>query len=142
MNKPVLIVVLLLFSAFATTVSMFLHTLKFKGYIGPKTAFLVYMASYLATFYSIVVLHRLFLDNLPLVALTAVGLALNYFGDRIMCGSRARRDLPGTAFQLLTMALLWAVREHRAGRALPAAIASLLPASALQATAAWLVPAA
>ena len=35
---------LLLFSAFATTISMFLHTLKFRGYIGPKTSFLIYMA--------------------------------------------------------------------------------------------------
>jgi hypothetical protein len=90
---------------------MFLHTLKFKGYIGPKTAFLIYMASYLATFYSIVVLHRLFLEHLHLVALTAGGLLLNYFGDRIMCGSRAWRDVPGVAYQLATMALLWAARS-------------------------------
>jgi hypothetical protein len=32
---------LLLFSCFATTISMFLHTLKFKGYIGPKTSFVL-----------------------------------------------------------------------------------------------------
>jgi hypothetical protein len=40
---------LLLFSAFATTISLFLHTLKFKGYIGPKTSFVTYMVSYLVS---------------------------------------------------------------------------------------------
>ena len=124
---------LLLFSAFATTISMFLHTLKFKGYIGPKTAFLIYMASYLATFYSIVVLHRLFLDHLPLVAITAGGLALNYWGDKIMCGSRASRDLPGGLYQVATMALLWAVRDGR----LPEAAAWLRGGSIEQLAAAW-----
>lgn len=114
---------LLLFSAFATTISMFLHTLKFKGYIGPRTSFLVYMASYLATFISIVRLYSLFLGHLPLVAITAVGLLLNYFGDRIMCGSRAWRDLPGHSWQLATMVLLWAVREGRV--ALPWGLQSL-----------------
>jgi hypothetical protein len=90
---------------------MFLHTLKFKGYIGPKTAFLIYMASYLATFYSIVVLRSLFLEHLWLVALTGVATLLNYFGDRIMCGSRKWRDVPSNLFQVGTMALLYAARE-------------------------------
>ena len=123
---------MLLFSAFATTVSMFLHTLKFKGYIGPKTAFLIYIASYLATFYSIVILHRLFLDHLPLVALTAGGLLLNYFGDRLMCGSRAWRDVPGAIYQLATMALLWGVRDGR----LPEA-AAWLKGGSIEQLAAW-----
>lgn len=46
------IYLMLIFSAAATTISMFLHTLKFKKYIGPKTSYLWYMSSYLATFYS------------------------------------------------------------------------------------------
>ncbi|UJR18909.1 hypothetical protein I4U23_022037, partial [Adineta vaga] len=37
------IYLLLLFSAFATTISMFLHTLKFKGYMGPKLSFMIYI---------------------------------------------------------------------------------------------------
>lgn len=43
---------MLIFGAAATTISMFLHTLKFKKYIGPRTAYLAYMSTYLATFYS------------------------------------------------------------------------------------------
>ncbi|CAF4405499.1 unnamed protein product, partial [Rotaria magnacalcarata] len=48
------IYLLLVFSAFATTISVFLHTLKFKGYIGPRTSYIIYMMSYLSTFYSFI----------------------------------------------------------------------------------------
>lgn len=58
---------LLIFSACATTISMFLHTLKFKGYIGPKTSYLLYMASYLATFYSFVRIGDVFFTSPDLV---------------------------------------------------------------------------
>ena len=58
---------LLIFSACATTISMFLHTLKFKGYIGPKTSYLIYMSSYLATFYSFVRIGDVFLTSPDLV---------------------------------------------------------------------------
>ena len=46
------IYLMLIFSGAATTISMFLHTLKFKKMIGPRTAYLWYMFSYLMTFYS------------------------------------------------------------------------------------------
>jgi hypothetical protein len=100
---------LLLFSAFATTISMFLHTLKFKGYMGPKTAFLVYMASYMATFISIVRLYELFLGHLPLVGITFVAMMLNRFGH-LICGSEYR-DVPCHLWQLFTMGLLYSVRS-------------------------------
>ena len=108
---------LLLFSAFATTVSMFLHTLKFKGYMGPRTAFLTYMASYLATFYSIVRLYTLFLGQTPLVGITLVAMLLNRFGH-LLAGKRylamlggERAPLLGQAWQLVTMGLLLGVRS-------------------------------
>ena len=59
---------LLIFSACATTIAMFLHTLKFKGYIGPKTAYLLYMASYLATFYSFYCVREVFFTSPDLVS--------------------------------------------------------------------------
>ena len=99
---------LLLFSAFATTISVFLHTLKFKGYIGPKTSFGIYMISYLATFLSIVALRGLFLAHPGLVGITAVALVLNRWGH-VLVGDRAR-DVPGNIWQVATMALLYAVR--------------------------------
>jgi hypothetical protein len=58
---------LLIFSACATTISMFLHTLKFKGYIGPKTSYILYMMSYLATFYSFVRIREVFFTSPDLV---------------------------------------------------------------------------
>lgn len=59
---------LLIFSACATTISMFLHTLKFKGYIGPKTSYILYMASYLATFYSFIRIRSVFYTSPDLVS--------------------------------------------------------------------------
>ena len=99
---------LLLFSAFATTIAVFLHTLKFKGYIGPKTSFGVYMISYLCTFWSMVVLRHIFVANAALVAITAVAALLNRFGH-VLVGDRFR-DVPGHVWQVATMGLLYAVR--------------------------------
>jgi hypothetical protein len=59
---------LLIFSACATTISMFLHTLKFKGYIGPKTSYILYMMSYLATFYSFIKIRDVFFTSPDLVS--------------------------------------------------------------------------
>jgi len=100
---------LLLFSAFATTISVFLHTLKFKGYIGAKTSFGIYMLSYLATFWSILELRALFAANAALVAITAVAALLNRFGHLLV--GDAHRDLPCSLWQVATMALLYAVRQ-------------------------------
>ena len=101
---------LLLFSAFATTISMFLHTLKFKRYMSAKIAFLLYMGSYSATFYSIVRMYTLFVDNNVLVALTSIGMLLNYFGDRLMCGSVKWREVPCALWQMAVMVVLYGAR--------------------------------
>jgi len=69
---------LLLFSTFATTIAMFLHTLKFKGYIGPKTSFGIYIFSYMCTFYSIVCMFDLFISSPMLIAFTLFGVVLNF----------------------------------------------------------------
>ena len=100
---------LLLFSAFATTISVFLHTLKFKGYIGPKTSFGIYMISYLLTFWSMVALRHIFVANAGLVAITAVAALLNRFGHHLV-GDK-RRDIPGHVWQVGTLALLYAARH-------------------------------
>jgi len=39
-------------SAFATTIAVFLHTLKFRKMIGPRTSFFIYFAAYMSTFLS------------------------------------------------------------------------------------------
>jgi len=72
------IYLMLIFSCAATTISMFLHTLKFKKYIGPKTSYLWYMASYMATFYSWVRIADVFVISWDLALLTLIGVALNF----------------------------------------------------------------
>ena len=85
--------------------------------MGPRTAFLTYMASYLATFYSIVRLYTLFLGQTPLVGITLVAMLLNRFGH-LLAGKRylamlggERAPLLGQAWQLVTMGLLLGVRS-------------------------------
>jgi len=72
------IYLLLIFSAFATTVAVFLHTLKFKHYIDPRLSFLIYQASYFATFYGFYQISGIFLANWDLTLVVLVGLLLNF----------------------------------------------------------------
>ena len=73
---------MLVFSCFATTISMFLHTLKFRGYMGPRTSFLTYQASYLATLYSWYRLAPTLSGNGDLVLVTLVGVWVNFQGQK------------------------------------------------------------
>ncbi|CAF0790806.1 unnamed protein product [Adineta steineri] len=72
------IYLLLIFSAFATTISVFLHTLKFKGYIGPRTSYIIYMASYLATFYSFIQIRDIFFIHYDLAIYVLIGVVINF----------------------------------------------------------------
>ncbi|KAI8898278.1 hypothetical protein BC833DRAFT_590451 [Globomyces pollinis-pini] len=67
-----------IFSSFATTISIFLHTLKFRKMIGPRTSFVIYAASYLSTFYSFYQVMDIFTKSLDLVLICFVGLVINY----------------------------------------------------------------
>jgi hypothetical protein len=93
---------LLLCSAFATTISMFLHTLRFKGYIGPKTSFSLYVASYLATFVYIVRVGDMFLGPraVPILLLPTIGVLLNFVAPRAV----------QNAWQYLSLAALVSAR--------------------------------
>jgi len=75
---------MLIWSGFATTIAMFLHTLKFKGYLGPRTAMCIYIASYMATFYSFVRIYDIFMTHNTLVLITFFGLVCN-----VWLGSKA-----------------------------------------------------
>jgi len=72
------IYLLLIFSAFATTISIFLHTLKFKGYIGPRLSYIIYMISYLSTFYSFIKIREIFLIHYDLTLYVLIGVILNF----------------------------------------------------------------
>lgn len=90
---------LMTFGAFATTISMFLHTLKFKKYMGPKTSYVIYMVSYLATFYSFARISSAFVINWDISLICAVGLALNFLSLRVQ-----------VAYQIFVMILLNCMR--------------------------------
>ena len=84
---------LMITSSFATTISIFLHTLKFKGYIGPKTATIVYEVSYIVTGYYFLRMFSVFAANPEIALLTFAGLLINFssiyiqqFWQAIMCG--------------------------------------------------------
>ncbi len=72
------IYLLLIFSAFATTISIFLHTLKFKGYMGPRLSFILYMISYLSTFYSFIRIYEIFLIHYDITFYVLIGVLLNF----------------------------------------------------------------
>jgi hypothetical protein len=72
------IYLLLIFSAFATTISVFLHTLKFKGYIGPRTSYIIYMISYLSTFYSFIQIREIFFIHYDLALFVLIGVIINF----------------------------------------------------------------
>lgn len=92
---------LLIFGGFATTISMFLHTLKFKKYIGPRTAYLVYIASYAPMVFAILSLHGLMLRCLDLVTFTLIGVVLNFYPSIYV----------HQGYQAMVMAIMYAMRS-------------------------------
>ncbi|KAI8810638.1 hypothetical protein BJ742DRAFT_799581 [Cladochytrium replicatum] len=68
----------LLTGGFATTPAIFLHTLKFKRYIGPRTAFLIYAAAYMSTFISYFGMLEILYGNPDLLVLAVIGVLINF----------------------------------------------------------------
>ncbi|KAJ3220070.1 hypothetical protein HDU67_006826 [Dinochytrium kinnereticum] len=69
---------ILVFSSFATTIAVFLQTLKFKRYMGPRLSFLIYFGSYMGTFYGFVNIGHIFWANPDLTLITLGGLIVNF----------------------------------------------------------------
>jgi len=91
----------LIFASFATTISMFLHTLRFKHYIGPYTSYLTYMASYLGTFYGFYLLSGIFVKNVDLTILVLGGIVVNFMSWKIQ-----------TIYQILVMIFFYMDRYN------------------------------
>ena len=68
---------LLIFSSFATTISLFLHTLRFKRYLAAPVSFGIYVASYMGTFISYWNIAYVFVAYPGLTAVALGGLILN-----------------------------------------------------------------
>ncbi|KAL6048794.1 Serpentine receptor class gamma [Balamuthia mandrillaris] len=68
----------LITGGYAATISLFLHTLKFKGYISARTATILYEGSYIVMAYFFWHLRSVFIANWHIAALTYAGMLLNY----------------------------------------------------------------
>jgi len=68
---------LLIAACFATTIAMFLHTLRFKHYLDPVTAFTLYVIGYMSTFIGYGMIFHMFFTSYNLFVITFVGLVLN-----------------------------------------------------------------
>lgn len=70
---------LFILGGWGTTIAMFLQTLKFKGYISPRVAMLLYTGSF-PLFWSIyvVLFVTCCMEHMWLAALTLVGIAINF----------------------------------------------------------------
>jgi hypothetical protein len=66
----------------ATTIAMFLHTLKFKGYISGRVSFLLYVISYSMTVVSWIGMRHVIFLSPELIAVALVGLLLNRYSNR------------------------------------------------------------
>lgn len=63
----------------ATTIAMFLHTLKFKGYISGRLSFILYVISYSLTVVSWVGMRHVIFLSPQLILIALVGLLLNRY---------------------------------------------------------------
>jgi len=71
------IFLLLIAASFATTISLFLHTLKFRGYISARTSLGTYVASYTLTFVGYGMVFYVFFQHSTLFFITLAGLIIN-----------------------------------------------------------------
>jgi len=84
----------LIWGSFATTFAMFLHTLKFKGYLPGWLSFTLYIISYLQTFYTYGMISYVFFEHRMLSLITLVGVFVNVYNFRlhdlyqvVLCGA-------------------------------------------------------
>jgi radical SAM superfamily enzyme len=99
-------------AAFATTIALFLHTLKFRKMIGPRTSFMIYFFSYMSTFISYYFIMDIFAANADLCLIAFGGLLINFKSRNWQ-----------TAYQVLVFGLLVGARFD----VLPEAIKNVLP---------------
>ncbi|CAK9008788.1 unnamed protein product [Durusdinium trenchii] len=99
---------ILLTSNYMTTIALFLHTLKFKGWLGPRQATVAYEGAYIITGIFYWQFLGTIAQNLDLALLCFIGLVLN-FGPRplwhmyqalmlcYLCSARALLESPVTS---------------------------------------------
>ncbi len=63
---------MLILSGFPVTISMFLHTLKFKKYISPRLSIVLYVISYLSTLYTVAKMYTILDRTHELLILAAI----------------------------------------------------------------------
>mmetsp|Transcript_34376 Transcript_34376/g.42340 ORF Transcript_34376/g.42340 Transcript_34376/m.42340 type:complete len:328 (-) Transcript_34376:223-1206(-) len=92
---------ILITSSYMTTIALFLHTLKFKGWLGPKTATVAYEGAYFITAWFYWKFLGTIAANLDLALLCFVGLVLNFAPRGVW-----------HAYQAFVLAYLWYARAN------------------------------
>lgn len=90
---------ILITSSYMTTIALFLHTLKFKGWLGPRTATVAYEGAYLITAWFYWQFLGTIAANLDLALLCFIGMVLNFAPKGIW-----------HAYQAFVLAYLWHAR--------------------------------
>lgn len=72
---------MLIAASAATTIAMFLHTLKFKGWISGRVSFSLYVFSYLCTVYSWLSMFQIIYQTKIVLAIALLGLLLNRYNN-------------------------------------------------------------
>lgn len=70
---------ILICSSFATTIAIFLHTLRFKGYIDPKVSLVAYVVSYMSTFVGYAMIFHVFGVSPLLSLMCLMGIFVNLY---------------------------------------------------------------
>jgi len=103
---------ILITSSYMTTIAIFLHTLKFKGWLGPRQATVAYEGAYLVTSWYYCRFFGTITANLDLALMCFIGMVLN-FGPKslwhayqlvvlyYLWNARATMDIPVTKFPSL-----------------------------------------
>jgi hypothetical protein len=77
------IFLILLTSAFATTIAIFLHTLRFKHYLDPRVSLATYVVAYLSTFVGYGMVFHVFFQHPTLFVVTLAGMLINVANNTV-----------------------------------------------------------
>ncbi|KAI8800968.1 hypothetical protein BJ742DRAFT_839197 [Cladochytrium replicatum] len=95
---------------------VFLHTLKFKKYIGPRTAFFIYAAAYMSTFFSYFQMGDILFSNKDLALLAFIGIIFNFGSWELQMG-----------WQCVVCGCCWAARNGLWEVYAPEVVRQILP---------------
>ena len=90
---------ILICSSFATTIAIFLHTLRLKGYIKPKMSLIAYIVSYMSTFVGYAMIVHVFRENPVLSLVCLLGAVVNLWSLSAFNYYQVRKSIPSNLYR-------------------------------------------